>query len=990
MSTRNTVTHKTFNELPPPPLQHRRRLAAALLQPQRQLAGPTPALSPNHLTPPAELVMGEEEIRDDGSDLPSNQKETIELASDFTATDDRNMKSTQENQEEDSNAEEDEDDDDDEDEEDTYTLRFEGDTDPLSLTEVDAFGVQPYERLERMENEYEALAAKKRKANLNNNNEGMPPEKKLRQEDFPGANFEELLAEMTYGMRRKKRNKKRGRRKGSKRKISPEITRKLGDATLYYAHGRYEEAIPLLKEVILICPNLPDSYQTLGLIYDAIGNKMKAVGYYMLAAYLAPKDASLWKLLVAYSLELKNDGQAIHCLDRAIRADPEDMSLRYHRASLFVEIGELLKAAESYEKIWQLRPKNFEALKTAAMLYQKCSQHERIVSNLEDYLKKNRKDADLNVVQLLASMHMLGNAHEKALEHIEYAQQNYCGGKDLPIEMLVQAGICHAHLGNMEKAEAFFSVFTHETVNDYSHLIIEAADSLVSLKHHESALKYYLMLEGNDGVNKVLLYLKIGRCYYFLNSRTQAIDYFYKAVHEQEDNIDARLELVSVLLEADKDDEAISVLSPPSDSESRIGETSDGKKPWWTDKNIKLKLCYIYKSKGSTEAFVDTIFPLVRETLFLETIQRKVRPKKRITKRELHKRARVLDDHQSGNVFQGYRPVASSSDLSKANRAKRLLQKREERRAAASADGVACQSDESDDDSPAYREPPLPNLLKDEELLMLIIDLCRGLVSIQRYWEALEIITSTLKLAQSTLTTEKQEELRSLGAQIAYNIDAPTNGWDCARYIVTQNPYSFAAWNIYYKIMSRSRLDKHNKFLLEKLAKHEDCVPALLIKGHVFTMHSQHQIAARYYLKAYRLMPENALLNLCAGTALINLALGLRLHNKHQCVLQGLAFLYNNLRLSDNSQEALYNLARAYHHVGLISLAATCYEKVLAIYQKDVPIPRLPNDNLELTNDLKPGYCDLRREAAYNLHLIYKSSGAVDLARQVLKDNCSL
>ncbi|KAL7592960.1 hypothetical protein Lser_V15G33711 [Lactuca serriola] len=33
--------------------------------------------------------------------------------------------------------------------------------------------------------------------------------------------------------------------------------------------------------------------------------------------------------------------------------------------------------------------------------------------------------------------------------------------------------------------------------------IIEAADSLMTVKHHENALKYYLMLEGNDGVNKV-------------------------------------------------------------------------------------------------------------------------------------------------------------------------------------------------------------------------------------------------------------------------------------------------------------------------------------------------------------------------------------------------------------------------------------------------------------------------------------------------------
>lgn len=35
------------------------------------------------------------------------------------------------------------------------------------------------------------------------------------------------------------------------------------------------------------------------------------------------------------------------------------------------------------------------------------------------------------------------------------------------------------------------------------------------------------------------------------------------------------------------------------------------------------------------------------------------------------------------------------------------------------------------------------------------------------------------------------------------------------------------------------------------------------------------------------------------------------------------------------------------------------------------------------------GHCDLRREAAHNLHLIYKKSGAVDLARQVLKDHGS-
>jgi general transcription factor 3C polypeptide 3 (transcription factor C subunit 4) len=89
-------------------------------------------------------------------------------------------------------------------------------------------------------------------------------------------------------------------------------------------------------------------------------------------------------------------------------------------------------------------------------------------------------------------------------------------------------------------------------------------------------------------------------------------------------------------------------------------------------------------------------------------------------------------------------------------------------------------------------------------------------------------------------------------------------------------------------------------------------------------------------------------------------------------------------------QESLFNLARAYHHVGLVTLSTIYYEKVIAINERDYPIPKLPNENIDVIENHKPGYCNLRREAAYNLHLIYKRSGALDLARQVLKDYCSV
>nr|POF19849.1 general transcription factor 3c polypeptide 3 [Quercus suber] len=688
-------------------------------------------------------------------------------------------------------------------------------------------------KFERLE--YEALAEKKRKLLADSHCEGSM--KKARQEDTFGASIDEIMGAMNFGVRRKSRKpKKRGRRKGSKNKLSPEITRMLGDATLHYAHGHYEEAISTLHEVIRLAPNLPYPYHTLGLVHNQL--------------------------------------------------DPKDVTLKLHRASLHVELGDYQKAAESFDQIYQLSPQNIEALKTGAKLYQKGGQLEHSIRILEDYVKGHPSEVDTSVIDLLASIFMESNSYDKALQLIEHAKLVYYSGKELPLNLTIKEGICHVNLKNMEKAEVLFSILQRKSVNDHSHLIAEAADSLMSLEHYASALKYYLMLEGSAKGDNGFLYLKIARCYLFLKERVQAIFFLYK--------------------EEAKEEEAISLLAPPKNFDS-IELPPEKSKPWWLNEKVKLKLCTIYRAKAMVEDFVDAIFPLVRESLYVETLHPKVKVKKRLSRRVLFERVKVLNDCETENVFRGFRPVAHSSDLSKAARAKRLLQKkaiiREKKKVEALASGADWQSDDSDDDPlEVHREPPLPNLLKDEEHHRLIIDLCKSLASLQRYWEALEIINLTLRLAHSMLSVEKEEELRSLGAQIAYNTTDPKHGFDCVRYIVQQHPYSLAAWNCYYKVISRvdNRDSRHFKFLRGMLSKLVDCVPPIIIYAHQFTMASNHQHAATKYLEAYKRLPENPLINLCVGTALINLALGFRLQNKHQCLAQGLAFLYNNLRLCEN------------------------------------------------------------------------------------------
>eukprot|EP00246_Nothoceros_aenigmaticus_P003425 TRINITY_DN14585_c0_g1_i2.p1 TRINITY_DN14585_c0_g1~~TRINITY_DN14585_c0_g1_i2.p1 ORF type:complete len:363 (-),score=47.56 TRINITY_DN14585_c0_g1_i2:149-1174(-) len=339
-----------------------------------------------------------------------------------------------------------------------------------------------------------------------------------------------------------------------------------------------------------------------------------------------------------------------------------------------------------------------------------------------------------------------------------------------------------------------------------------------------------------------------------------------------------------------------------------------------------------------------------------------------------------------------------------------MAAQKEEKKVAALAAGLEWASDEDSDDTPPELDlkiPPLPNLLKDDEnycLLMRFLHTCKALASTKRYFDALDIIHNVMVVGHN-VAKERRDELRCLGAQIAYKTRDPKHGYDCVRYMVQQKPYSNDMWNCYYQVISRGimnrtegRVPKHNKFMLQMRSKYPDCVPAMMIYGHQFAMISQPQGALREYLQAYKFQPDNPFVCLCIGVAFVNLSLGFRLSNRNQTLLQGFTFLYQYQRLSKYSQESYYNVARAFHHVGFTHLAVLYYEKVLAHFEKDHPIVTVTHQRDEFGAEIlkEPvdsvkkqfGHSDLRREAAHNLHLIYKKSGAVDLARQVLRDHC--
>lgn len=845
---------------------------------------------------------------------------------------------------------------------------------------------------------YESLADKKRKAVVCHQDKGSV--KKQQEAEFLGASFDEIMEAMNFGSKRKSRRKKRrGKRKGSRCNVDPETKKLLGEGTLCYATGDYERAIKVLSECIKRNPT-HDAYHTLGLVYNAMGDKKRAIFSYTLATHSVnrPKETSLWKSLLSWFLDQGNTAAVNYYLPKAISADPDDAMLKFLGASHYTELKEYEKAAKLYEQIHHLSPDHSEVCIAAAELYKQCGKVECSLVALESYLSHYPTGGDPRIILMLASICIEKGEYSRALQHIK----RYCSGRESLFDLITaKAGICYLYLGDLGNANVIFGALRPEKVNDFAESIIEIADTFKKLEHHQSALHYYLMLERDLGSTSGDLNLKIAGCYSSLGNWDDAIAFFSKALSLLEHCVETRLTLASLLLDRGRDDEAISLLSPPNPEL----ELKTSGEEWWNDVKLQIKLANIYRAKDMIQEFVDVFYPLAYRSLACEAPKTGSR-NKRLPKRVLLERVRVLENDQPDNLIQGFKPVANVEDRRKASRAKKALQKRsllkEEMKTRSLAAGMDWKSEDSDSDEEFRvklhkKKPRTPELLKDVENHQLFVDLSKCLASLGRYEEAFDVCKLTLAFASDILSDERRESITIIGAQLACKIQDPKRGCRFLRPFLRLHPSKMAAWSYYYKALLKveTTMSTNNRFLQNIRDEQKDCVPPIIIAGHQFGEICQYQVAAREYLEAYKLQPDSPLINLCVGTALINLAFDIRLKSKHKCILQGLAFLHNNLRPSgknESCQEALYNIARAYQQVGLVSLAASYYEKVLTTPEKDCPIPSFPYDEVQGAHGTQKwaGYCNLRREAAYNLHLIYKASGAFDLARQLLQDYCTV
>ncbi|KZV90252.1 TPR-like protein [Exidia glandulosa HHB12029] len=142
---------------------------------------------------------------------------------------------------------------------------------------------------------------------------------------------------------------------------------------------------------------------------------------------------------------------------------------------------------------------------------------------------------------------------------------------------------------------------------------------------------------------------------------------------------------------------------------------------------------------------------------------------------------------------------------------------------------------------------------------------------------------------------------------------------------------------------------------------------AWTIFAQTFLPAKSYQSATFYMMHAFELYPKDPVVCLTLAITCLGRAMQRQADNRHYMIVQAMAFLtkYKALRGPTHREEADYNLGRAFQQLGLFTEAVQVYERVLAAVEK-------------LLQDI-----GVARETAYNMSLIYNSTGAIPLAQQL-------
>eukprot|EP01105_Mastigella_eilhardi_P004712 TRINITY_DN1632_c0_g2_i8.p1 TRINITY_DN1632_c0_g2~~TRINITY_DN1632_c0_g2_i8.p1 ORF type:complete len:671 (+),score=251.82 TRINITY_DN1632_c0_g2_i8:22-2013(+) len=396
--------------------------------------------------------------------------------------------------------------------------------------------------------------------------------------------------------------------------LSPVLESMVGEANMLYVSGDYEKAKKLLLEIVRQAPNVPDPYQTLGMIYRESGEPKRAMDFFLIAAHIAPSNVTLWKDLTNQALAMKLNPQAIYCLSKALRVEPNDLAMLWQRAMLYLDSGDTQKCIDDLRAILRLQPQRVDVAMELSRVHHEAKQTPEAVQVMVDLLAELEKSGvrpDLNCVNLLAELYMEQGEFEKAI-HLIMDTRNRLDVQKFPVQLGTNLGICHLYQGNMQDAAVFLDALQKESVDEYGDLYLSVAETFMVLGEYERALSWYQLVGSCQKYSCAAVWMKQAECYQMLKQRDTAIELFKKVLRDSPLLHKAVISLGDLYAEASKPELAVAAYDEYLSQASSVDKSTRNEEEIMSVKIQKGQTLY----KGAKfEDFADVFLPLVVTTI---------------------------------------------------------------------------------------------------------------------------------------------------------------------------------------------------------------------------------------------------------------------------------------------------------------------------------------------------------------------------------------
>lgn len=754
---------------------------------------------------------------------------------------------------------------------------------------------------------------------------------------------------------------KRGAKR-SRSRLPRDLAGLMGQANVSFARGEYNDAIIMCQEVIRLAPRCAEPFISLAEYYGDNGEDEKAEQLYLIAAYLQPSNVDLWVRVAESATKRREFRLAATCYTKAIRADKNESSILFHlrRCNLYEKLGDQKKALRGYENLISvLGPddENFglELARGISRIYFTERKINDCIRTLEGAAEK----------------------YSNQFTGEDLAQLCYCynGQKEFikTIDLMVRKGLIDVTINNSEKWSVndmtnnidrqpklpikigLNSKDRRLTFCNRSHITV----AFISLGYYDETIEPLIAdLETIDlPRNKEQLY-QIAEAYYYQEAYEMAKAILLKLTRQRDTQTAPVWLLYSQCLKnLNEIDEAIAgyrkVLTYEPD-----------------DYSSRLALSNLLSVQGRT----DEALEVTRQPLFAD---------KPIDVHLLYQCCQLLEKAENWDEYCQSAKALLMTEMTYTKYPREILCMVTSKSQRTRLDNLKSVQREFSLEVLKHHQKSSGSKLEAGILLKIFLRYIEILFHIKKDYQELKRVCFSAYTCPAFECYESSIDYYTALACICSEDRDYT--YNHVKLLASRNPDNNQTWNLLSFAMNNIYLDlRHGKFCLRQFMKNPEVIPLAIFNGHNALMSGSYKHALGEYMSVFKERPNDSLLAFCLAITYLSLSCQKYVSNKYLCIFQMIAFLFTYLELRGSCQEAMYNVGRVFHQMNMLDKAVIFYKKALNMSDRSRIRP------LQETPDEFDEIFDIRREAAFNLALIYKNSQSPRLAYQVIKEHFTI